>query len=496
MDRIRSDHGLAANLDRADAVVRLDRQLGLRTLLLAVLLLWPLILFGRPGYIADSAAYIKGGKVAVAFVTDRFGSSPVAATGVSAPKAEEVSNPRAEAASAKGVRSIPYSVLAYVFRGPGFSLTWLAAVQILLAAFTCAVAATAAGVRSWQRYAVLSLVLAAGSSLPAFAAFALPDVFAGIVAACEILLFVSYDKLSRAVRVALVGIASLAIAVHASIAPLAFWLCVAGTTVALWQRRHLVRPVARLVWLWTPMVIGGFATVAAGFIAFGETSAAAKHYPHALARSVSDGPARWYLEKECVRPRYAVCEVFGTHIPSTVSGFLFDGGLDTRATPEQMDRIRAEERQIVIRAALAYPGTEFGNLANHVVRQSVLFSLLPSRYGDHIRADASGEPEFVEQPDKKSAAFSALNAATTIVIALCLVWAALNFRRLDREQRIALGLILSVLIVNAGFCVLASGVSDRYQARLAWIVPLFVLAYAFSRERISLRFPVKSAISA
>ncbi len=490
---------MSASLGRTEVIVRLDGQLALRTLVLGLLLLWPLILFGRPGYIADSAAYIKGGKVAVEFVADRWEpvSPQVIAPAGPTAGSNDLGSPRAEAAGAKGVRSIPYSVLAYLFRGPGFSLTWLAGVQILLAAFTCAVVATAAGVRSWKRYAVLSLILAAGSSLPAFSSFALPDVFAGIVAACEILLFLSFEKLSRTVRLALVALASLAVAVHASIAPLALWLCLAGSVFALWQRRHLMRPINRLAWLWAPMVIGGVATVAAGFVAFGETSVVAKHYPHALARSVSDGPARWYLEKECVRPRYAVCEVFGTHIPSTVSGFLFnDTGLDGKATPEQMDRIRAEERQIVIRAALAYPGTEFGNLANHVARQSILFGLLPSRFGDHIRADASGDPEFVEAPDKRSLAFSALNAMTYLVIALCLAWVGFNFRRLDRGQRIAVAMILSVLVVNAGFCVLASGVSDRYQARLVWIVPLFVISYALSRERISLNSPAKRAAPA
>ncbi|WP_222949829.1 hypothetical protein [Sphingomonas sediminicola] len=48
--------------------MRLDRDLAWRTLLFAALLLWPLILFGRPAYIADSAAYVKGGKASVEFV--------------------------------------------------------------------------------------------------------------------------------------------------------------------------------------------------------------------------------------------------------------------------------------------------------------------------------------------------------------------------------------------------------------------------------------------
>jgi hypothetical protein len=485
MDRIRSAHNLVET-SAACGTVRLDRFVALRTLLLGVLLLWPLIVFGHPGYIADSAAYMKGGKVSVEFVTERFVppasvvEAPQKAVGSAAQASTE-----AEVEGVKGVRSIPYSVLAYLFRGPAYEMLWLSVLQSMIAAFTCAVVATAAGVRSWKGYVPICAALAFGSSLPMFTSFALPDVFAGIVAACEILLFVSYERLSRIIRVMLVGIASLAVSVHASILPLALWLCVAGTILAVWQHRHLFRPVARLAWMWTPMVLGGIATVAAGLVAFGETSVVAKHYPHALARSVSDGPARWYLEKECRTPRYAVCEVFGTRIPDTVGGFLFgDGGLDGRATPEQMDRIRAEESDIVLQAALAYPATELGNLSRNIARQFVLIGVRPGRFGDRIETDASGGPEFVEVPDHRSGVVIALNAVAYAVILACLLWVALNFRNLDREQKRTLALVLSVLAVNAAFCVLASGVSDRYQARLAWIVPIFVVSYAASRGRI------------
>lgn len=493
MDRIRSGHDLSGLRDRG-AYVRLDRQLAWRTLLLATVLIWPLILFGRPAYIGDSAAYIKGGEVAVEFATGKVESMAApASTGADATaRAAEtaaVQHARSEAAGVKGARSIPYSVLAYMFRWPGFDLIGLALFQTLLAAFACAVAASSLGVASRKAYAFLGLVLAAGSSLPAAAALALPDVFAGIVAACQIVLFTGLERLSRGVRWALVAIASLSVAVHASIAPIALWLCIAGTAIGLWRRASMTRPAARLTWLWAPFVAGSIITVASGFIAFGETSVVAKHYPHALARSISDGPARWYLEKECRTPRYAVCEVFGTKFPTTVGGFLFnDTGLDGRATPEQMDRIRAEEGEIVFRAALAYPGTEFGNLTKHVAKQFVWFWVWPARFGDQIRADSAGSPEFVEMPNRPSAILYGLDVAIYVVIAICVLWLGFNIRKLGEAEVIAVSMIVSVLAVNAAFCVLASGLTDRYQTRIAWILPLFVAGMLFSRRegRVSL----------
>lgn len=459
-----------------------------RTLLLALFLIWPLILFGRPAYIADSAAYIKGGKAAVEFAVGK--SHLVSGTGgtqVGGTEKPAVTNPadraRAEAASAKGVRSIPYSVMAFLFSWPSYSMLGLAILQTILAAFACATVASAFGVSSWRHYLILGLALGAGSSLPAFTTFALPDVFAGILAACQIVLFACLDRLSRGMRLLLAAIASLAVAVHASVAPLGVWLAVAGAAILFWRRKVETAPARRLAWLWAPVVIGGIVTVGAGLIAFGETSVVAKHYPHALARSVSDGPARWYLEKECRTPRYAVCEVFGTKIPTTVGAFLFnDTGLDGRATPEQMDRIRAEESEIVFRAALAYPGTELGNLAEHIVKQSVWFWVRADRFGDRVRADTEGNPEFVETAKSSSAAIEGLDIAIYLVILFCMGWVGLNIRELDRRELTAASLIVSVLAVNAAFCVLASGLTDRYQARLAWIIPLFVLSYFLSRR--------------
>lgn len=488
MDRIRTGHALSGLGENKEAHVRLDRRLAWQTLLLAAFLVWPLILFGRPAYIADSAAYVKGGGVAIEFAAGKFGSilSPVptdagATAEISA--SNSIQNARSEAAGVKGVRSIPYSVLAYAFRWPAFDLIGLALLQSLLAAFTCAVAASSLGVASRTSYLILGLALGAGTSLPAATALALPDVFAGIVAACQIIMFTSLQRLSGGVRWALAAIASLAVAVHASIAPLALWLCVAGTVIALWRRASMTRPAVRLSWLWAPFIVGGIITLASGFVAFGETSVVAKHYPHALARSVSDGPARWYLEKECRTPRYAVCEVFGTRIPSTVGGFLFnDTGLDGRATPEQMDRIRAEESEIVFRAAMAYPGTELGNLTQHVARQFVWFWVWPTRFGDQIRPDSVGDPEFVDMPNRPSMVLYGLDIAIYAVIALCVLWLGFNIRQLGEKQLIAVSMIVSVLAANAGFCVLASGLTDRYQTRIAWILPMFVIGILLSKR--------------
>src|SRR5438067_10057855 len=66
------DKGSASAGAPAVRRVALDARLSLLTLFAALLFLWPLLAYGRPGYIQDSAAYYKGGRVAVAFVVDKI----------------------------------------------------------------------------------------------------------------------------------------------------------------------------------------------------------------------------------------------------------------------------------------------------------------------------------------------------------------------------------------------------------------------------------------
>src|SRR5215213_7420791 len=59
--------------------VRLDRRFLLFSLVATMLLSWPILVFGRPSYIQDSAAYYKGGRAAVNYALAKV-SSPEAPT--------------------------------------------------------------------------------------------------------------------------------------------------------------------------------------------------------------------------------------------------------------------------------------------------------------------------------------------------------------------------------------------------------------------------------
>lgn len=470
-------------------MVTLGRTMASRTLLLALLLVWPLLLFGGPSYIADSAAYLKGGKVAVEFAADKI-AGLTGATIVPAAadeKAIATTEPNQQA-GATGARSIVYSVAAYLLRMPGQMIVGLAILQIIAAAFVCAVTATVLGVERERNFVQIAAILAFTTSLPIFTAFAVPDIFSAILLGCAVLLTTKLDRLSLGVRLSLAALSTFAVTTHASIPPLATGLLLVGSVYLFVQsRRGATDGWRRWGWAAAPILFGFAVTVASGLVAFGEVSLAPKHYPLALARSVSDGPARWYLERECVTPRYAVCEVFGTNIPDQVSPFLFnETGLTGRATPEQMDRIRSEEREIVIRAALAYPGTELTTLSRNIFRQLVGFGFGATSFVDRIGIDAAGEPRLVVTGAAPPKTLTALHLLFTVVLILTVGWAIANFRRLGESDRAALLLLLAGIIGNAVICVVFSGISERYQSRVIWLVPLFVLSIALARrERVN-----------
>ncbi len=469
--------------------VGLDGTLARRTLVLALLLLWPLILFGRPSYISDSASYLKGGKVAVEFVASKLSpSSPEVPTSSAGPSAAKASNsPGAPGfrEAPKGARSVTYSVAAYLLRWPGIDMTALALVQILCAAFIGAVTLGVLGVVSWGRFLAVGAILAFATPLALSCAFVVPDVFSGFVIATLILMALFLDRLSVGARLVTGGITAFAVTAHPSIPPLALGMAILGLVIMLVSRRFgLVRPRWGWAWMIVPPALGLIANTAIGYVAFGEVSVAAKRFPTALTRSVVDGPARWYLEKHCATEHYAVCEVFGTQIPSTINDFLFyKWGLNGRATPEQMDRIRAEEAEIVMKAALEYPGYEAYNLSRNILRQLFRYDLGKSRFKEELALDANGVPELVLSNRQAQPVMVAVAMLNNIVLILCIAWAVLNWKRPDNRERFTVFLVIAGLVGNATIVVAFSSLASRYQARVIWVLPLFLLGMAAAHYR-------------
>jgi hypothetical protein len=470
---------------RADRTLRLDRRFLLFSLLAALLFSWPLLVFGRPSYIQDSVAYYKGGRAAVSFALAKVSGPEVTAT--SAQSRQESGSPapppEQTAREASGVRSVTYSVAAYLLAVPPGTLVLLAIAQALAAGVITVATLGAFGGLPARRTTAALIVLAAATTVAPVSFLVIPDIFAGLLIAAMVLLTAVPSRLSRGVRLLCVGIAAFAVTAHASNIPLALGLTILGVGW-LAIRRYYNSPVSHWAWAWVvaPLLVGGLTTLAVNRIGFGETSLAAKRYPFVLARSINNGPGRWYLEKNCPRLNYTICTLYPNGLPKGGAlEFLWGpDGVVNRATPAQMDRIRAEEADVVLAAAREHPGYEMRRLALNFARQLRAFRPFP--FMGHLVVDETGTPHVIRAPETNHGILRAIWILTAISTVIGLTWLGWSFLK-ERTFRPVIALLFLGILGNAATCVLFAAVAPRYQARVVWLIPMFALAVRDAPER-------------
>lgn len=479
--------GAVRELSAQNDVVKIGARTWCTGIVAGLLFTWTLILFGGPIYIADSVAYYKGGNAAVEFATTKFKqvSDPPPTAESQSTKSDKlkadgqaIPEPAAQAAEATGVRSIAYSVMAYLLGPPSATMLLLAITQGLLVGIIFAVFLETFAVQSYRSGTVAALVLAICTPLSFVCVFVVPDIFTGLLIVALLALGVAVERMSTALRLLFVASAALAVSTHASHPPLAAVV----TLVCIISRIYRGdRRTVHLAWLIAPLLLGVAGTLVANRIGFGETSLAAKRYPLTLARSISDGPARWYLERHCDEIRYTVCEVFPEGLPKDVNNFLFSSeGLENRATPAQMDQIRAEEATIVLSAAREYPLAELSRLSSNFLRQ--LIEVQPYlQFDQTVEFNSAGVPALISHSNKELPRWTTwIDNIALITAGLSLLWLTSFWSRLDIVGRQATLILFIALLANAAICVFFSGIAGRYQARVIWVLPL--LAFALHRR--------------
>jgi hypothetical protein len=455
--------------------VGFDRKTLCRTLILAALLCWPMLVFGRPGCFYDTAGYYSGGRKAADFVVGKLEPHPPVvgwmAPAVAAPAAAPPAGGRDE--TAKQVRSIPYSVLAYLLGGSDMSMRGLIVFQALAAAFAATVFLQAFGVGRAGYWATAGL-LAFATPTAWVASFAMPDIFAGLTILVTAILSFAAWRLTRPVLVTLGAIGALAISSHASHLLLALVLVpLALLCSALSSRRLRQRLLVSLPWVAGPAALAVLAVLAGGYLGFKEVSLAPKRLPFVLARSIGDGPGRWYLERHCATERYAVCAIYGDAIPRTSADFLFGPhGVNRRATPAQMEQLRREEPAIVMKATLAYPSEQLAASLGGVGRQLVSFGVDDEQFNARLVDTPGGGVKMDWDRSPPAAAMAGADALAEVTAILTFTWALFGLFRSPPQTRALVVFLLAAVATNAVLCAVLSAATDRYQSRVIWLILL------------------------
>jgi hypothetical protein len=174
-------------------------------------------------------------------------------------------------------------------------------------------------------------------------------------------------------------------------------------------------------------------------------------------------------------------------LDSTVDLLWDDKGFWQDATPDQQERLRGDERPVVLGTIRAYPREELRAAAGNFWRQLRTFDLgdydpsawvlekfstvLPGARARYLRTRQVHETLHEDF-------FSGVQAATVIA---SLVMIAVMLRRRRTPRLIALTAVVAfVVVANAAVTGILSAVEDRYQARVIWLVPLLALAFVIT----------------
>ena len=481
----------------------------------ALLLMCVVAVDGRPVVFADSNIYYWMGQMQLR--PARYALAPL----IGGPARASEDPDAADEAPAEmhlrrtemAARSPWFGTWLYVTAGWG-DLWWMTGLQALAASFAIHALwrALAPGGR-WGAWLGLMSGLAAGSTLPFFAGFAMPDVWAGIAAVSLAALLFVRARVGPVSQAALGGLLVAGVAFHPTNG-----IVLAGATAlsALATIRRLGRPARDLVsggaWLTAALIVTALLNGAYAGAIHAATGDTIRSPPFLAARLLADGPGRRYLRAHCdgraagarSAPRWALCRF--RRLPLTDSqDILWSGdparGVFGRATAEERARIDAEQPAFVMQVLLSDPvgviAAATGNVARTLISVQLddplrdpHFYLTDPDWRDTFIADlvhhlgGCGRDETGCRP-RFTEAQSAIWHGGLFAFALAVIgwrlsrpdWRRGLRRGLApvRDATSVVGLFALILLVNAGVTGALSGPFARYQARIAWLAPLAAL---------------------
>ncbi len=438
---------------------------------------WPIWVFDASFAFTDTESYLKAGEVIWRVLLESIVkpvSAPVALSGsemgVDVQSAQNgvgglssltVAN---DGGSTVG-RSFTYSAGIYALYtlAGAWSIPLLQAfiVSLFIVAFVPAQASFA----TWAGIALVCVF----STLPWYSVFLTPDVFAAVPILFAALLIGPLQDAKPRQAWFLAVLAAICVTFHYGYPPLAVGVFAFSLVWLLFSRTLSSRFVVMALMV---VVTGPALNYAASWLVLDAPSTSPQRLPIPLARSLEDGPARWYLEDACPTVDWAMCDVFGDKIPSNIAEFLWDKEGVLSLDPETLAQIREEEFELLAQAFRAYPVQQTYSLSKNAVKQFFQIGT------NAIRAVEIVEPGYALKSSESQESITQWARSLTPIITVLTWLAALPCLFLlvsGRLGRTAIGMLLTVIFglwINAAVFGGLSAPDPRYQSRVVWILPL------------------------
>jgi hypothetical protein len=423
-------------------------------------LLVPAIINGSPLLYPDTRAYFIGGRTAV----EKALSVVSPASGGGGGLAETLQR-------ARGVRSAFYSLFVYI---PTISVSlWMVIVlqALILTAMLRFIFRLWNPDRGVMPATIFMVLLSAFSTTAWATSVVMPDIFTAIMALAIATLLTFWLHLSRlAVWLLFVAIA-FALVMHISNLPIGLGLAIVGLFVC--KPVSLRRPAFMLCGLAGLLAV--VAMLAVSIVGFKRVSLAPQAPPFLLARSLSDGPGRLYLQAHCPDVGFVMCQ----HLdklnlqPEIFLWDKTDGVYSVVDTAEQA-ALRAEGNRIFVAAALEYPQLQTLAMISNALVQLTSFGFYEYSIPSHAVYSNDDMTLYISDQAPWQGALSIFNVFIVGVSLLVVVvrWGTL----LIRERQFVLMVLATVLLEAAMGAI--SEPAPRYEARVMWLVPMVALLIA------------------
>ncbi len=467
----------------------------LLALALSLLLCWPIWLGGGTVLVIDDTrTYLRAGEAIYQQFLALFGDAgqPAHQAGAGAVPAGAEPPAGGDDQDAKVARSLAYPLAFYpvqqLLGASAFAIVqgWIAIYMALALVSRAALARPAPLI-------LLLAFLAILTPLPRVTVFLVPDLLAAVPILFAVVVATKWDVLTVWQRLVLGALAAFAAASHYGTVPLAGAVLAAALVIRWWWTKRI--EASAIIAALCVTAFGPALNLAASTAAMDRPSTTPLRLPILLARSIEDGPARWYLEEACPDAPLALCEVLGDDIPDDVGEFLWTDSGIAAVTADQMDRIREEEPRVLWRAFLAYPVEQAVSLAGNAGRQLTILRMARS-----VEAAAGIDAQLEPYASERSTWMQSLLVDTEPLIIIAswlalLALAALAFSRgLPPAAWISLAVAALGLLANAMVFGGLSAPVGRYQARVIWI-PILLLALAVIEQESARSRSTKTALS-
>jgi hypothetical protein len=360
---------------------------------------------------------------------------------------------------------------------------------------------TLCGVAKPGRHLALCLAAALLTGAPFTVAMLMPDVFAPVVVLALFLLGPGRGALGAGEKAWLLLLASVAIAAHLSHLPLAAAMVALALLAGVLRRRGM----RDATWAAAPVVAAVGLLLVTNAVGHGRAVLSPHGATFMLARLQADGPAAEVIRDRCPDSGWYLC-AFADRLPMDANDFLWrpDSPVnrDAAGQPRFLGGalISAEAGRIVAETLRAHPVAVVGAVLRNTLRQLVTAgigdTLGPENLATALRPRIAGgfPPGEVSTFDAGmqargvlAAAVAPLNAlhAGVLLLALpALGWG--GWRAWRAGDAVALAFLAAVLlgvVANAAATGGLSGVFPRYQARIAWLLPVAAMLLALARRR-------------